>query len=40
MIESSERLVSHLETSRKGIRHPICAIDTEADSTVIENLFV
>ncbi|RYD64907.1 MAG: ribonuclease D, partial [Verrucomicrobiaceae bacterium] len=32
MIDTPERLVSHLETSRKGAAHPVCAIDTEADS--------
>ncbi|MES2658280.1 MAG: hypothetical protein V4689_06660 [Verrucomicrobiota bacterium] len=32
MIDTAERLVSHLETSRQGSEHPVCAIDTEADS--------
>jgi len=32
MIDSTERLVSHLNESRNGSPHPICAIDTEADS--------
>jgi len=32
MIDTTERLVSHLESSRMGEKHPICAIDTEADS--------
>ncbi len=32
MIDTAERLVSHLETSRQGSNSPICAIDTEADS--------
>jgi ribonuclease D len=32
MIDSAEGLASHLQASRKGARHPICAIDTEADS--------
>jgi len=32
MIDTTERLASHLEASRMGAKHPICAIDTEADS--------
>jgi ribonuclease D len=32
MIDTTERLVSHLETSRQGVANPVCAIDTEADS--------
>jgi len=32
MIDTPERLASHLEGSRKGAAHPVCAIDTEADS--------
>lgn len=32
MIDSTDRLVSHLETSRQGASQPVCAIDTEADS--------
>jgi ribonuclease D len=32
MIDSTERLVRHLEQSRNGTGSPICAIDTEADS--------
>jgi ribonuclease D len=32
MIDTSERLVRHLEKSRQGAERPICAIDTEADS--------
>ncbi len=32
IIDSTERLVSHLETSRQGSLNPVCAIDTEADS--------
>jgi ribonuclease D len=32
MIDTAEGLVSHLQTSRQDILHPICAIDTEADS--------
>ena len=32
MIDTTEGLVSHLNTSRKGEFHPVCAIDTEADS--------
>ena len=32
MINTVEGLLSHLGTSRKGEAHPICAIDTEADS--------
>ena len=32
MIDTAERLVRHLETSRQGSASPICAIDTEADS--------
>ncbi|WP_348216350.1 hypothetical protein [Luteolibacter sp.] len=32
MIDTAERLVCHLETSRSGSENPICAIDTEADS--------
>jgi len=32
MIETTERLILHLEKSRKGAGPPICAIDTEADS--------
>lgn len=32
MIDSAEGLASHLLTSREGKAHPVCAIDTEADS--------
>src|SRR5688572_22885133 len=32
MIDTSEQLVRFLDTSRQGADHPICAIDTEADS--------
>jgi ribonuclease D len=32
MIDTAERLASHLEASRQGLAQPICAIDTEADS--------
>jgi ribonuclease D len=32
MIDSTERLVCHLNQSRQGAAPPICAIDTEADS--------
>lgn len=32
MIDSKDRLISHLETSRQGASRPVCAIDTEADS--------
>src|SRR5688572_10511941 len=32
MIDTTERLVHHLETSRQGSESPVCAIDTEADS--------
>jgi ribonuclease D len=32
MIETTERLILHLEKSRQGAEPPICAIDTEADS--------
>jgi ribonuclease D len=32
MIDTAERLVSHLQASRRGSAKPICAIDTEADS--------
>ncbi len=32
MIDTTERLVSHLQASRQGAAAPICAIDTEADS--------
>jgi ribonuclease D len=32
MIDTADRLISHLETSRQGSSQPICAIDTEADS--------
>lgn len=32
MIDTTERLVRHLETSRQGAAAPVCAIDTEADS--------
>jgi ribonuclease D len=32
MIDSTDRLVSHLEASRQGASQPVCAIDTEADS--------
>jgi len=32
MIDTTERLVRHLEKSRQGTTNPICAIDTEADS--------
>lgn len=32
MIDTTEGLVSHLESSRNGSTNPVCAIDTEADS--------
>ena len=32
MIDTTDRLVSHLQASRKGSEAPVCAIDTEADS--------
>lgn len=32
MIDTAERLVSHLQASRNGSANPVCAIDTEADS--------
>lgn len=32
MIDTTERLVLHLEDSRQGSEAPVCAIDTEADS--------
>ena len=32
MIDTADRLVSHLKTSRNGSEPPVCAIDTEADS--------
>jgi ribonuclease D len=32
MIDSTERLIAHLEKVRTGAVRPICAIDTEADS--------
>ncbi|MEO7099875.1 MAG: HRDC domain-containing protein [Luteolibacter sp.] len=32
MIDSTDRLLSHLQNSRQGAANPICAIDTEADS--------
>ena len=32
MIDTSEGLVSHLQASCDGLKNPICAIDTEADS--------
>ena len=32
MIDTAERLVTHLEKSRNGSIAPVCAIDTEADS--------
>lgn len=32
MIDSTERLISHLKQCRQGTEAPICAIDTEADS--------
>jgi ribonuclease D len=32
MIDTPERLVSHLQASRNGSAKPVCAIDTEADS--------
>lgn len=32
MIDTAERLVTHLEKSRNGSTTPVCAIDTEADS--------
>ena len=32
MIDTAEGLASHLGESRKGESHPVCAIDTEADS--------
>ncbi len=32
MIDTTERLIRHLEQSRQGSEPPLCAIDTEADS--------
>ena len=32
MIDTTARLISHLQSSRQGSAAPICAIDTEADS--------
>jgi ribonuclease D len=32
MIDTTEKLTKHLDSSRKGNANPICAIDTEADS--------
>lgn len=32
MIDTTEKLTKHLESSRKGKTSPVCAIDTEADS--------
>lgn len=32
MIDTAELLARHLDSSRKGAAHPVCAIDTEADS--------
>ncbi|HEX7261222.1 MAG TPA: HRDC domain-containing protein, partial [Luteolibacter sp.] len=32
MIDTAERLASHLAASRQGSAQPVCAIDTEADS--------
>jgi ribonuclease D len=32
MIDTTDRLVSHLQASRQGCDAPVCAIDTEADS--------
>ena len=32
MIDTTERLVSHLQAIRQGTAAPVCAIDTEADS--------
>jgi ribonuclease D len=32
MIDTTERLILHLEKSRQGAAPPVCAIDTEADS--------
>lgn len=32
MIETAGQLAEHLEASRQGSLHPVCAIDTEADS--------
>jgi ribonuclease D len=32
MIETADQLASYLENSRQGSVHPVCAIDTEADS--------
>lgn len=32
MIDTTDRLVSHLQASRRGSKAPVCAIDTEADS--------
>ena len=32
MIDTAERLSSHLDSSRQGSENPVCAIDTEADS--------
>jgi ribonuclease D len=32
IIDTTALLVSHLTTSRGGMAHPVCAIDTEADS--------
>lgn len=32
MIDTTEKLAKHLESSRQGTASPVCAIDTEADS--------
>ena len=32
MIDTTDRLVSHLQACRQGLQTPVCAIDTEADS--------
>lgn len=32
MIDSTDGLIRHLETSREGFASPVCAVDTEADS--------
>ncbi|MEY3895048.1 MAG: hypothetical protein RLZZ214_567, partial [Verrucomicrobiota bacterium] len=32
MIDTADRLASHLKASRNGSTRPVCAIDTEADS--------
>lgn len=32
MIDTTDKLVRHLDASREGLEQPICAIDTEADS--------